>query len=90
MQTQHYKIKATQEHIENAHPGGFVYENDESDQIIGFIDFVSDCEMSFMMFDPIEKEDYMIQIAETCDYEARLDEIFKEDDLVAQEWAKLI
>jgi len=90
MKTQHYKIKATADHIQNAYPGALVFANNESTDIIGFIDFVSDCEMSFMLFGPIEKEDYMINIAEVCDYEPRLSEIFKEDKFVAQEWAKLI
>ena len=90
MKTQHFKIKATADHIKNAHFGDFLFAGNSSDEIIGFIDFVSDCEMSFMLFEPIEKEDYMINIAEVCDYETRLDEIFKEDEQVAREWAKLI
>ena len=89
-QTQHYKLKATEDHIKNAHPGGLVFENNDSDEIIGFIDFVSDCEISVMLFEPMELKDFMIQIAETCDFEPRLLEIFEEDKDIARAWAKCI
>ena len=92
MITQHYKIKATLEHIQEARPGQFVYQSDESDSVVGFVDFVSDCELSIMLFEPTDldlEELNAVQISETCDYFPRLKDIFAADAQILDMWLSL-
>ena len=88
MLTQHYKLKATPEHIENALPGQFVFESNDDNTVIGFIDFVSDCEIAIMLFGPKEISDDIgaINIAEECDFYSRLTEIFDENPDMGEMW----
>jgi hypothetical protein len=91
MITQHYKIPATTEHIDHARPGCFVFTDDDSEVVSGFIDFVSDCEMAIMLFEP---EDVnvpgMVNISETCDWSIRLREIVTQDYEMANQWYAIL
>ena len=91
MKTQHYKMKASTENLELAKSGQIVFANNESDDIVGFIDFVSDCEICIMLFDPTDSitED-QIHIAETCDWVSRLKEIMADDPYMEDMWVQLI
>lgn len=88
MLTQHYKLKATVEHITNAIPGCFVFGSDESEEIVGFVDFVSDSHIAIMLFKPTEIEDDMnaISISESCDFTTRLDEILEDNPYMLERW----
>ena len=87
MRTQHYKVPAKAIHLEQGAPGQFVF-GEEGDEIIGFIDFVSDCEVAIMLFVPMDVPDDIgaVCIAEECDYMARLREIFDEYPEIADMW----
>jgi len=84
-------MKATTEHLELAKPGQFVFANNESEEAIGFIDFVSDCEICIMLFDPTEtlNED-QIHISEECDWPARLKEIVDGDPEIRDMWMEVL
>lgn len=83
---QHYKIKASVENIKLAHPGMFVYD-DYSGDTIGFVDFVSDTEMAIMLFEPTELSGFKYtKIADTADWETRLNQIFDEFPDVKSVW----
>ena len=90
MKTQHYKGKATTEHHLYAKPGQFVFKNNDSDEIIGFIDFVSDKEISMMLFEPDDLPEGSTSISETCDWLKRLKEIFEEDPEMEEYWKDMI
>lgn len=91
MKTQHYKMKASTENLEFAKPGQFVFANNESEDLVGFIDFVSDCEICIILFEPTDDlvED-KIHIAETCDWVSRLKEIMADDPDMEDMWKILI
>lgn len=89
MLTQHYKLPVSLEHIQKACPGQFIFPSDESDEIIGFIDFVSDASLCIMLFEPGEISDEVgaTSIADECDYQTRLAEIISEDPEIREMWA---
>lgn len=91
MLTQHYKLTATKEHFQEAMSGQFVHISDDSDEIIGFIDFISDNEMAIMLFKPTEIPDNIsaINISEECDYMTRLQEIFVENPVMRNYWMEI-
>ena len=90
MLTQHYKFPVTLEHIKEAKPGQFVFESNDSDKIIGFVDFVSDTHIAFMLFDPTEiSYKDAINISDNVDWEARLKEIITEDPEIAEIWEEI-
>ena len=85
--TQHYKVKAIPEIIKHAVPGHFVFENDTSDTPIGFIDFVSDCELGIMLFETADKSGFeFINISALADWETRLQEIIDNDPEMRVLW----
>lgn len=87
MWTQHYKVKAIPEIIKNAKPGHFVFEDDVSDEPIGFIDFVSDCEMGIMLFETADKMGFEFKnISAVVDWETRLQEIIDADPEMKEVW----
>jgi hypothetical protein len=87
MITQHYKVKAIPAILENAKPGHFVYEDNDADIPKGFIDFVSDCEMAIMLFEPEELRGFEYKvIAPLCDWETRLQEIIDNDPEMKEVW----
>jgi len=87
MITQHYKLKANLDHLVNARPGQFVFENDESDDVIGFIDFVSDKEIAIMLFEPkVIDVPEAINISSQADWLHRLQEILNEDADIRELW----
>lgn len=87
MKTQHYKVKATGDNIKNGKPGCFVFGDDDSDTVKGFVDFVSDSEMAIMLFEPEELAGFdFIHIAEAVDWQARIQEIVNEDDEMYNMW----
>ena len=87
MLTQHYKVKAIPEIIAHAKPGHFVFEDNESDEPIGFIDFVSDHEMGIMLFETTEKNGFdFINISALVDWETRLQEIIDADPEMKEQW----
>jgi len=92
MLTQHYKFQATPNHISQAKPGQFIFSEDGEDAIVGFIDFVSDCEVAVMLFTPrdLQNEPRATHISETCDFATRLEEIMDNDKEVADMWASLV
>jgi len=85
--TQHYKLPATLEHIKEARPGQFVYSSNDDDEVIGFVDFVSDCDIAIMLFEPT---DISVQgathISQSCDTISRLIEIFNQDQEIREMW----
>jgi hypothetical protein len=86
MITQYYKIKATQENIEHGYPGCFVLD-DSDDKIVGFVDFVSDCEMAIVLFEPMDiNVPGMVNISSTYDWEKRLVDILDNDIDMALQW----
>lgn len=88
MITQHYKLKASLDNLENARPGNFVFGSNDTDCVIGFIDFVSDTDVAIMLFEPMEitYDIGAINIAESCDCSARLREILEDDHEIATMW----
>jgi hypothetical protein len=87
MITQHYKVKATKDNIENGRPGCFVFEDNDADVPKGFIDFVSDCEMAIMLFEPEELKGFeYTHIASLVDWETRLQEIIDNDSEMKEVW----
>lgn len=80
--------------IEHAKPGQFVHRDNESDMVIGFIDYVSDTHMALMLFEPkeIDLNDYpdVIPISSSCDWLTRIREIFQEDPEIASIWSDII
>lgn len=91
MITQHYKIKTTLEHIQEAKPGHFVYQDNNSNEIIGFVDFVSDHDLSIILFEQADVDiDGVTNISDKCDYEPRLREILSEDKEIADMWYRNI
>lgn len=90
MLAQHYKIPASTEHLTKAKPGQVIL-NEDSDDIIGFIDFVSDCEVAMMLFQPMEIEVHpnITIIAEECDAKSRFREIVKDDVEIAELWEEI-
>ena len=93
MLTQHYKLPATLEHIQNARPGGFVHAQDGDEPVIGFIDFVSDVSICIMLFEPtdlpLEKWD-ATNIAAECDFKTRLSEILRDDPEAREMWLETL
>lgn len=89
MITQNYKLPRLPEHTE-AKPGHFVFDS-YTDDIIGFVDFVSDTHFAIMLFKPMDL-DYpkMESIQERCDPVARLRQIFNEDPLVVNLWIAIL
>jgi hypothetical protein len=86
---QYYKVKATVEHIQNARPGCPVFEDDEDDDIIGFIDFVSDASLYIWLFDSSDLEfdcDVIYEAVPATMWQARLHEIVEEDDEIYAFW----
>lgn len=90
---QHYRIKATTEHLTEAKPGQFVMD-ESSEQVLGFIDYVSDTHMAVMFFDPqwipddeILPEGFEI-LADEVDWETRLEEILIEDPSMNELWTR--
>ena len=93
MVTQYYKVKATLEHLQLAKPGQFVYKNNECDEIVGFIDFVSDCEIAILLFQPTEmdlEEMGAVNIAEEWEIIPRLKTILDQDPEIREDWKKLV
>ena len=96
MQVQYYKHKAHLEHIEKAKPGQPVYLDDDSGEepaeIIGFIEFVSDCEVCVLFFEPVEFPDSfaddITQLEFDGDWESKLIAVLTEfpDQEVSNEW----
>ena len=88
MITQHYKLKATTDHIREGRPGQFVFDHNESDKVIGFIDFVSDESICIMLFEPTDLPDSIgaTSISESCDWRHRLTDILAEDREVREMW----
>lgn len=88
MITQHYKFPVTIEHIREARPGQFVYESNDSDDIIGFVDFVSDSHIAIILFEPKEiSYEGAVNISDNIDWEDRLQEIIDEDPEIGELWA---
>lgn len=68
-------------------PGHMIFENNEDSAVIGFIDFVSDCEVAIMLFDQCIIKGFKFKhIAETVDWETRLNEILLADYDMAIMW----
>lgn len=89
MRTQHYKLPATPEHfIHHAKPGQFVFHTNDSSEVSGFIDFVSDNEIAVMLFEPTDIDlPNATSISEQCDWLPRLEEIFEADHEIREMWA---
>lgn len=88
MITQHYKLPASLDNIRNGKPGQFVYESNDSDNIIGFVDFVSDSHIAFILFEPKEiSYEGAVNISDNVDWEYRLQEIIDEDQEIGELWA---
>lgn len=85
---QHYKMPASAEHLAKARPGQYVFLDMVDNEIRGFIDFVSDSEVAVMLFEPTDLPDHVTLISETCDWEARLEEILVEDPQMAVLWER--
>lgn len=90
MKTQHYKIKGSAENFSRGKSGQFVFQSNQDSEIIGFVDFVSDCDVFIMLFEPMELQDFMTNIQSECEYLPRLTEIMKADSEIAQQWADVI
>ena len=90
MRTQHYKLPISPEQVQKAMPGQWIMGED--DEIIGFIDFVSDAHVGIMLFFPVEfhPNSPPIHIAETCDWQTRLGEIMRDDPQMEQFWRECI
>ena len=88
---QYYKIKATLDHIQNGQSGCPVYEDDDDDELVGFIDFISDDSMYIYLFSPGPLDFDCVVLNEQVApevWQARLMEIVKEgDDDVYDFWA---
>lgn len=89
MLVQNYKLPITLENIE-CKPGTFVFIDDDSTDVIGFVDFASDCEISIMLFEPMECQPGWIAVSETCDALERLIEILKNDLEMYELWASVM
>jgi len=87
MYTQHYKLKARMVHLVKAAPGQIVYD-ESGTRIVGFIDFVSDSDLSIMLFEPIltPMNENFTHISDTCDWETRLQEIMADDFDMNEMW----
>lgn len=91
---QHYKMKASEAHLEQAGPGQYVLDQDDHDRIVGFIDFVNrdTREVAVMLMEPMEmplemiEKDELTIIQERCDWQARLLEILDEYPEMAEWW----
>ena len=87
MITQHYKLPITPDMIEHAEAGQQVYEDEKIDQVVGFIDFVSDSYLVVMLFQPDDINiEGAINIQASCDVAPRLNEIFKENPSIRKLW----
>lgn len=85
---QHYKVPANRRHREHAKPGQHIFMDDDQTEPVGFIDFVSDCELAIMLFQPAFFNDDapVTVIQEECDWEPRLREILDEDPEMWKLW----
>ena len=88
MIAQHYKLQV---YRKDAKAGQLVYEDNNSNSVIGFVDFISDCELAIMLFEPTEFPDDWdgILIDEECDYFTRLAEIMDQDPEIKDMWLEL-
>ena len=90
---QHYKMKATAEHLSDAKPGQFVMDR-EGEAVIGFIDYVSDCEVAAILFDPqylfVDETDlpegFQVIAEDGVDWRTRLNEILEENPAMWELW----
>lgn len=92
MQVQHYKIKASADNRSLGKPGHPVYEDDDSDTITGFIDFVSDVDMCIYLFDEADVDFDCTVLASSVQpsvWQKRLHEIVEEDDEIYEFWAQV-
>jgi hypothetical protein len=89
---QYYKVKVTTDHITSARPGSPVFEDDISDDLIGFIDFVSDESLHIYLFEPmvLDFECTVIhrQVPEST-WQDRLHEIVEADDDLYMFWSNV-
>jgi len=87
MITQHYRINIPQPRPE-LNPGQFVFANNDSDTVIGFISSVNDTWFSIMLFEPtnIEFKEHMTNISNICDYKKTLASILESDDDIREMW----
>ena len=90
MLTQHYKIKASAENMREGRPGTPVFD-DETDDVIGFVDFISDIDMCIMLFSPTDYEEFkFVNLAEKLEdsvWQDRLNEIVQADDEMHDFWS---
>ena len=90
VKAQHYKMKANPDHMENARSGQFLFEDDDSTDACGFVDFLSDCEIAFMFFEPVDVPEGAIVIQEECSWLDRLKEILDEDPEMEKLWMGIV
>lgn len=92
MKAQYYKVKATSEHRQQAKSGTPVFLDNDSDDITGFVDFVSDVSMCIYLFEPGEVEFECEVLSAEVDpkvWQDRLNEIVMEDDEMHAFWSQV-
>jgi FtsZ-interacting cell division protein YlmF len=86
MRTQHYRVVPKE--IEKCKAGQFVFENNNTTEIIGFISSVGKSKISIVLFEPKEISDTIgaTNISNKCEWQGILDDIMTKDPTIKQSW----
>ena len=90
---QRYRLRMSEDNFENARPGQFVFRNNASNQVSGFISAVDSdrYEMEICTFDPVPLTEYMIRVVDemlTMDQiKVLLQQALEKNPEMKSEWA---
>lgn len=90
MITQRYKLPASDENKELAQPGQFVFANNDSDTVIGFINSIDEY-LEIVLFEPTDiNEPDMINVSASCNWRFLIIQILHDNDSpIADQWRTL-